>query len=240
MKLPRVIAVAAIIGIGILGCENGAMGSGDSTAATVTSVTVSAAGNATSVAKNGTLQFSATVTGTNNPAQTVTWYIETNGKAAGTGISANGLLTVAANESLTSLTVKAASTVDASKSGAATVAIVAAEITQDDFYGTWSDGGYQGLTRTITLSADSFSMNFSDGAYWTAGSLTWTPAANPRDDSNAEYPKGYTITAAVTSSNYLALNDGLSFTFYLHTDKQSFLSDPGAGYTLSQPAYRKQ
>jgi hypothetical protein len=225
-KLLGIIAVAAVIGIGISGCDNGTMESEDTptvpTVTTVTSVTVSTAGNAASVAKNGTLQFSALVTGTNNPAQTVTWYIETGGAAAGTSISANGLLTVAADEALASLTVKATSTVDTSKSGAATVTI---EMTQSDFYGTWSDGGYQGVTRTITLSAASFRMDFSDNYYWVAGPLTWTPAANPHDDVNAEYPKGYTITGPVTDSNYLS--DSVSFTFHLHIDKQSIFEDPG-------------
>jgi hypothetical protein len=92
-------------------------------APTVTSVVVSAFGNAASVTKGGTLQFSATVTGTNNPAPTVTWTITTTGIASGTGISAAGLLTVAAGETKTSLEVKATSTVDTTKSGTKTVVV---------------------------------------------------------------------------------------------------------------------
>jgi hypothetical protein len=91
-------------------------------AAAVTSVTVSP--KTPNVEKGGSQQFTATVTGTNNPAQTVTWTIETAGKNAGTAIDSTGKLTVAAAETLTSLTVKATSTVDTSKSDTATVGII--------------------------------------------------------------------------------------------------------------------
>jgi hypothetical protein len=90
-------------------------------APTVTGVSVSS--SSASVAKGGTLQFSASVTGTGSPSQSVTWTIDTAGTAPGTSISNNGLLTVAASETRTSLTVRAASTVDTSKSGTATVTV---------------------------------------------------------------------------------------------------------------------
>jgi formylglycine-generating enzyme required for sulfatase activity len=87
---------------------------------TVTGVSVSPA-NVTAY-KGRTQQFTATVTGTGNPAQTVTWAIE--GQAAsGTVISTSGLLTVAGDETATSLTVRATSTADTSQSGTATVTI---------------------------------------------------------------------------------------------------------------------
>jgi len=72
------------------------------------------------VAKGNTQQFTATVTGGNNPAQTVTWTLSGNA-SSGTGISSNGLLVVAINETASSLTVRATSTVDRSKTGTATV-----------------------------------------------------------------------------------------------------------------------
>ena len=92
---------------------------------TVTAVTVSP--STATVAKGGTKTFTAAVTGTNSPAQTVTWSIVETGKAAGTAIDTNGLLTVAAGEPLSTLTVKAASTVDTSKSGTATVTVTVTE-----------------------------------------------------------------------------------------------------------------
>jgi len=73
------------------------------------------------VDKGETQQFSATVTGTNNPAQTVTWTV--TGGVSGTGIDTKGLLTVAGNETAKTLTVKAVSTIDPSVSGTATVTV---------------------------------------------------------------------------------------------------------------------
>jgi hypothetical protein len=66
-----------------------------------------------------------TVTGTNNPAQTVTWSITTSGTASGTSISNAGLLTVAVGETQTAIEVKAISTVDPTKSGTRTVTVTA-------------------------------------------------------------------------------------------------------------------
>jgi len=90
--------------------------------ATVTGVTVSPA--TATVARNGTLQFTATVNGTNNPAQTVTWTVSTNqGNVNNTSISAAGLLTVGPNQNPTTLTIRATSTADTTKSGTATVTV---------------------------------------------------------------------------------------------------------------------
>ena len=70
------------------------------------------------VSKGGTRQFSAMVTGGNNPSQKVTWAVEAGtDTAAGTSISDTGILTVAADETVKSLTVTATSTLDGAKSG---------------------------------------------------------------------------------------------------------------------------
>jgi len=89
-------------------------------AVTVTSVTVSP--SPIEVQKGTTQQFAATVVGTGSPAQTVDWSVEGNDDAA-TTISSTGLLTVAASETASTLTVKATSTVDHGKSGTATVTV---------------------------------------------------------------------------------------------------------------------
>jgi hypothetical protein len=56
-----------------------------------------------------------------NPAQTVTWSVE--GASSGTSITSGGVLTVGADETPGSLTVRATSTVDTSKSGTAAVTV---------------------------------------------------------------------------------------------------------------------
>jgi len=92
---------------------------------TVTSVIVSPTPANTMVQKGKTQLFVATVNGTNNPNQTVTWSIVQTNKHSDTNINVNGLLTVSASESLTSLTVRATSTVDTSKSGTANITVTA-------------------------------------------------------------------------------------------------------------------
>ena len=74
-------------------------------------------------------QFTAMVTGTNDPDNIVTWRVSSNPAGtglvtSGTGISASGLLSVSANESLSTLYVIATSVADNSKSGSSVVTIV--------------------------------------------------------------------------------------------------------------------
>jgi membrane carboxypeptidase/penicillin-binding protein PbpC len=93
---------------------------GTDQAPVISAVTVNPATE--SVARGGNRRFTATVTGTSSPAQTVTWTLSGN-ENTGTTISANGTLTVAADETAVSLTVIATSTVDTAKSGTATVTL---------------------------------------------------------------------------------------------------------------------
>ncbi|MDR2397248.1 MAG: hypothetical protein LBD74_00640, partial [Spirochaetaceae bacterium] len=92
----------------------------------VSSVTLSPA--TAVVARGGARQFTATVAVEGSGlARTVTWAVEgTAALKAGTTISADGVLTVAKDENLTVLTVKAASTADPSKTGEAAVRVVVA------------------------------------------------------------------------------------------------------------------
>ena len=92
---------------------------------TVTGVTVSPA--TASAAKGGTAAFTASVTGTGNPAQIVTWSV--TGGTTGTSISGDGILTVAANETAATLTVKATSAIDAAKSGTSAVTVAPSQLT---------------------------------------------------------------------------------------------------------------
>jgi uncharacterized repeat protein (TIGR02543 family) len=81
-----------------------------------------------SVQKGFTQQFSAVVEVVGTAATTVTWTV--NG-AAGTTISADGLLTIDAAETAAQLTVTATSTFDPSKSGTATVVVTDAPVTDE-------------------------------------------------------------------------------------------------------------
>jgi len=63
------------------------------------------------VLRGNTQEFTAVVTGEHNPAQTVTWTVE-GATSPGTTISSSGVLTVGADETAATLTVRATSTVD--------------------------------------------------------------------------------------------------------------------------------
>jgi len=91
------------------------------TTPTVTGVSIDP--TSASVAKGGTQTFSATVTGTGSPSQAVTWTV-TGKTDANTGISPAGLLTVGAAETASSLSVKATSIYDPTKSNTVTVSVI--------------------------------------------------------------------------------------------------------------------
>ena len=89
-------------------------------ASTITSVTVEP--STATVQTDSTQQFNATVSGTGDYDQTVTWTVE-GAVSDGTTIDQNGLLTVAADETATTLTVTATSNGDSTKIGTATVTV---------------------------------------------------------------------------------------------------------------------
>lgn len=89
---------------------------------TVSSVTVSPA--APQVAGGTTQQFTATVTGTNNPGQGVTWSFSPN--TSGASINSSGVFTApAATASQQTFTITATSSVDNTKSGSTTATVPA-------------------------------------------------------------------------------------------------------------------
>jgi hypothetical protein len=87
-----------------------------------TVVSVSVTPSATTVAKGYTRQFSAEVEVTGGAAQTVAWSVAGNSHES-TTISDDGLLTVAADETATALTVTATSTADPTKYDTAEVTV---------------------------------------------------------------------------------------------------------------------
>ncbi|MCL2480635.1 MAG: hypothetical protein FWF38_02875, partial [Spirochaetaceae bacterium] len=83
-----------------------------------------------SAAKGTTLQFVASVTGSNNPSNAVTWRVSSNASGtgavtAGTNINANGLLTIASNETAQILYILATSVANPARFGNASVTVTA-------------------------------------------------------------------------------------------------------------------
>lgn len=150
---------------------------------TVTTVTVTP-GNP-SVQKGATQQFMASVIGTNNPAQTVTWTV-TGGKA-GTSISNTGLLTVAADETAATLTVGATSTADTSKSGTATVTVTSAPVSTYALTvtnGSGSGSYEEGATVTITANAPAAGQQFKE---WTISPSVVFTNGTSRNSATANF-----------------------------------------------------
>ena len=159
--------------------------------ATVTAVAVTP--KTASVQQGNTQQFGAAVTGTNNPAQTVTW--EVTGGKSGTGISASGLLTVAADETATSLAVKATSTVDTAKSDTVTVTVTTTPVTKYALTvtgGTGSGSFEENATVTITANAPATGKVFDK---WTTTDGVTFADANAATTTITMPAKAVTVTA---------------------------------------------
>jgi uncharacterized protein YjdB len=111
------------------------------------------------IAMGGTRRFVATSVGFFSPViQTVNWSLSTLGTHAQTSITAEGVLTIAAGENLSTLTVRATSTVDSNVYGEAIVIIVSNEddnlpvpgfdlATQLAWLRTWAESGSNYVVR---------------------------------------------------------------------------------------------
>ena len=106
-------------------CGGGGTGGGTPpSTSTITSVTISCA--STSAQVKGTDQCTASVLGTNNPSQSVSWSVDnvTGGNSTVGTISSSGLFTAPAMvPSPTAITVAATSTADTTKSGSSSVTV---------------------------------------------------------------------------------------------------------------------
>jgi hypothetical protein len=193
------LVCVAALGLVISGCPLDGLDS----QVTVSSVTVSPANPA--VRAGETLAFSALVAGTNNPPQTVTWSVE--GGVEGTAISTDGVLSVAAAETASSLTVRAVSTFDTTKSGRANVTVSAAEPEPDPepepeseaLAGTLSIEGTAQVGALLTVNESGLTNKSGTASYqWKRG------AENTGADQNsyqvAAEDLGATITVVVSYS----------------------------------------
>jgi hypothetical protein len=186
---------------------------------TVSAVTVTP--STTNVGKGATKQFSAEVDGTNSPAQTVTWSV--TGGGTGTGITAGGLLIVAANETAPTLTVKATSTVDAAQSGTATVTPVSVEKTLEitnissALYNQGASGFYVGIFESGTTPELAF-YEIGMVAKADAGDSGEISAGPPYTATVPLYAMNNTKwTGSGTYDVYLVLGSGSSTSYYRKT-----------------------
>jgi formylglycine-generating enzyme required for sulfatase activity len=171
--------------------------------ATVTGVSVSPA--SITVLKGRTQQFSATVEGTWNPAQAVSWTIDED-VASGTGIDGDGLLTVAAGETAASLTIRATSTVDTGKSGTAAVTVTTPYVftTPAQYREMVSlDGGT--ITGSDSYAYD-LTQDYLKGVFIAGRIVTLSPFRIATYETT--YELWYEVTAWATSNGYTFASAG--------------------------------
>jgi len=167
---------------------------------TITGITVSSSGP--SVSAGRTMQFRATVTGNNNPDSAVTWKVSSNaagtgGVTQGTSVNASGLLTVAANETLTNLYVIAASVIDPSKYGSAPVNVLIPVVT-----GVTVNPSNQSVTRGRTFQFSAAVTGINDPAT----TVTW------RVSSNSAGTGGVTQGTSVSTTGLLTISPNETLT----------------------------
>jgi hypothetical protein len=159
------------------------------------------------VAKGNTQTFSATVTGTNSQSQAVTWSVS-NKNSAGTAIRGGGILTVASNETAASLTVRATSVADTTKSGTAAVSVVSGtkDITGFSINGVAGVINAGGRTVTVDLPFNTDLRKLSPVITHNGADIS--PASGvARDFTN---PVTYTVTAEDNSTAVWTVTVSLS------------------------------
>lgn len=115
---------------------------------TVTGVQVDFASGETTVVRDSTYTFKATVSGTGAFDNTVTWSVI--GGSAGTSISSDGVLTVVANEAASTLTIKAVANGDPEKVATKTLEIYSKVTIKQ---GTNTEDLYKKAGETVHLTA---------------------------------------------------------------------------------------
>lgn len=114
----------------------------------VTDVQVDFASGDTTIVRDGAYTFKATVSGTGAFDNTVTWSVI--GGSAGTSISSDGVLTVAANETASTLTIKAVANGDSEKYAIKTLEIYSKVTIKQ---GTNTEDLYKKAGETVSLTA---------------------------------------------------------------------------------------
>jgi hypothetical protein len=193
-------AVLFVVMVFILGgCEDLFGGDDDPAVIGVTVTPLSA-----TVSRGGDpQQFTATVTGKNNPLQAVTWSLDQPGRAAGTFINpSSGLLIVAADENLPTLTVRATSIADTSKSGTATVTVTASALSGSVTISAFIKVGQEVTANTAGLGGTGNILYQWAKADTQAGSFTDIPGKTTNVYTPAAADEGKWLKVTVTRIGY--------------------------------------
>lgn len=158
---------------------------------TVTDVQVDFASGETTVVRDSTYTFKATVSGTGAFDNTVTWSVI--GGSAGTSISSDGVLTVVANEAASTLTIKAVANGDPEKVATKTLEIYSKVTIKQ---GTNTEDLYKKAGETVSLTA----IDAPAGYHFTG----WAKTGEGDFANNAATSTDFTVstTNVTIQSNY--------------------------------------
>ena len=157
----------------------------------VTDVQVDFASGDTTIVRKGAYTFKATVSGTGAFDNTVTWSVI--GGSAGTSISIDGVLTVAANETASTLTIKAVANGDPEKVATKTLEIYSKVTIKQ---GTNTEDLYKKAGETVSLTA----IDAPAGYHFTG----WAKTGEGDFANNAATSTDFTVstTNVTIQSNY--------------------------------------
>lgn len=157
----------------------------------VTGVQVDFASGETTVVRDSTYTFKATVSGTGAFDNTVTWSVI--GGSAGTSISSDGVLIVAANEAASTLTIKAVANGDPEKVATKTLEIYSKVTIKQ---GTNTEDLYKKAGETVSLTA----IDAPAGYHFTG----WAKTGEGDFANNAATSTDFTVstTNVTIQSNY--------------------------------------
>lgn len=157
----------------------------------VTDIQVDFASGETTVVRDSTYTFKATVSGTGAFDNTVTWSVI--GGSAGTSISSDGVLTVAANEAASTLTIKAVANGDPEKVATKTLEIYSKVTIKQ---GTNTEDLYKKAGETVHLTA----IDAPAGYHFTG----WAKTGEGDFANNAATSTDFTVstTNVTIQSNY--------------------------------------
>ena len=168
---------------------------------TVTGVQVDFASGDTTIVRDGAYTFKATVSGTGAFDNTVTWSVI--GGSAGTSISSDGVLTVAANETASTLTIKAVANGDPEKVATKTLEIYSKVTIKQ---GTNAEDLYKKAGETVSLTA----IDAPAGYHFTG----WAKTGEGDFANNAATSTDFTVsTTNVTIESNFELHSATSATW---------------------------
>ena len=167
----------------------------------VTDVQVDFASGDTTIVRDGAYTFKATVSGTGAFDNTVTWSVI--GGSAGTSISSDGVLTVAANETASTLTIKAVANGDPEKVATKTLEIYSKVTIKQ---GTGTEDLYKKAGETVHLTA----IAAPAGYHFTG----WAKTGEGDFANNAATSTDFTVsTSNVTIQSNFELHSATSATW---------------------------